>query len=204
MGRETETKDSPPRWKFFLKPAVFILLGVIIAFPLFSMTYYTMVRTSTPRFCSSCHEIRFAYNSWRTSTHVNNAQGFVADCMDCHLPAPHDTFDFFYQKTFHGAKDVVLHFVLDEYNHLENRRKAYASFQNNQCLKCHRNILYIPDKRGAMLAHRSVLYARPGNEKRCVDCHRNLVHNQREQYAYKQFAPSYLGTGDIPAVTRIR
>lgn len=204
MKEQAKTQAPRPRWKAFVKPAVYIALGVLIAFPLFSMTYYTMVRTSTPGFCSSCHEIHFAYNSWRTSTHVNNAQGFVADCMDCHLPAPHDTFDFFFQKTFHGAKDVVLHFVLDEYDHMKNRRKAYAFFKNDQCLKCHRNILYIPDKRGAMLAHRSVLYARPGSEKRCVDCHRDLVHNQREQYTYKQYAPSYLGAGNLPTVTPIR
>ncbi|MFA7165842.1 MAG: NapC/NirT family cytochrome c, partial [Desulfoplanes sp.] len=67
-------------------PILWILLGILIAFPVFSMTYYTMVRTSTPQFCSSCHEIQWAYNTWKTSTHVNNAQGFVADCMDCHLP----------------------------------------------------------------------------------------------------------------------
>ncbi len=204
----SEARSRPraraPAWKRWLKPAALIALGMLIAFPLFSMTYYTMVRTSTPQFCSSCHEIEFAYNSWRTSSHVNNAQGFVADCMDCHLPAPHDTFNFFFQKTFHGAKDVVLHLVMKEYNHIENREKAYASFKNDQCLKCHRNILYIPDKRGAMLAHRSVLYARPGSEKKCVDCHRNLVHNQREVYAYKQFEKSYKGAGNIPAVTRIR
>ena len=82
--------------------SLLVVLGVLIAFPLFSIGYYTMIRTSTPQFCASCHEIQFAYNTWKTSTHVNNAQGFVADCMDCHLPAPHDTFEFFYAKTFHG------------------------------------------------------------------------------------------------------
>ena len=40
-----------------IKSILFIILGIIVAFPLFSMTYYTMVRTSTPQFCSSCHEI---------------------------------------------------------------------------------------------------------------------------------------------------
>ncbi|MGD8504584.1 MAG: NapC/NirT family cytochrome c, partial [Syntrophobacterales bacterium] len=102
--------------KKFLKPAIFIGLGMIIAFPLFSLTYYTMVRTTTPQFCATCHEIQFAYNTWKTSSHVNNEQGFVADCMDCHLPAPHDTFDFFYAKTFHGAKDVLVHFFQSEYD----------------------------------------------------------------------------------------
>ncbi|GBC59373.1 cytochrome C [Desulfonema ishimotonii] len=181
--------------KRIIKPLIFIALGLAIAFPLFSLSYYAMVRTSTPGFCASCHEIRFAYNTWRTSSHVNNAHGFVADCMDCHLPAPQHTFDFFYAKTFHGIKDVIAHFTQTEYDHEENRQKAYASFANEQCQKCHRNLLHIPNKRGAMLAHRTVVYPRPGYEKRCVDCHRDLVHNARENYQYKQYQPSYRGLG---------
>jgi cytochrome c-type protein NapC/trimethylamine-N-oxide reductase cytochrome c-type subunit TorC len=169
--------------KKYLVSGILVAVGMVIAFPLFSMTYYTMVRTSTPQFCASCHEIQFAYNTWKTSTHVNNAQGFVADCMDCHLPAPHDTVNFFYTKTIHGIKDVWVHFFGSEtYDHAKNREVAYGSFKNEQCQKCHRNILNIPDKRGAMLAHQAVLYPRPGYEKQCVDCHRNLVHNEAEIY----------------------
>lgn len=190
-----KTGGSRPIWKRMIKPVILITLGVLIAFPIFSITYYTMVRTSTPQFCAWCHEIRFAYNTWKTSTHVNNAQGFVADCMDCHLPAPYDTFDFFYSKTAHGIKDIIVHFIQDEYDHKKNREKAYASFKNDQCLKCHRNILYIPNKRGAMMAHREVLYARKGYEKQCVDCHRNLVHNARPFYQYKQYRNNYRGLG---------
>ncbi len=174
---------------------IFIIIGVFLAFPLFSLTYYTMVRTSTPQFCASCHEIQFAYNTWRTSTHVNNAHGFTADCMDCHLPAPHDTLDFFYAKTLHGIKDIFVHFFGGEYDHEKNRNAAYNSFKNSQCFKCHRNLLYIPNKRGAMLAHRSVVYARTGYEKKCVDCHKNLVHNKRHFYEYKQYKESYRGLG---------
>ena len=181
--------------KKYIISGLLVVLGVLISFPLFSISYYTMVRTSTPQFCASCHEIQFAYNTWKTSTHVNNAHGFVADCMDCHLPAPHDILDFFYAKTFHGIKDIIVHFTQDEYDHEKNRAAAYASFKNEQCQKCHRNILYIPNKRGAMLAHRDVLYARPGYEKKCVDCHRNLVHNKREYYRYKQYQTPYKGYG---------
>jgi cytochrome c nitrite reductase small subunit len=200
-----ENKEAPassggtkPVWKKILFPAIFITIGVLIAFPLFSMSYYTMVRTSTPEFCASCHEIQFAYNTWKTSTHVNNAQGFVADCMDCHLPAPQNMVEFFYAKTFHGIKDVVVHFTKgsEAYDHDVQRQKAYASFKNDQCQKCHRNILNIPDKRGAMLAHRTVLYPLPGQEqKRCVDCHKNLVHNPSQTYRYKQFQEPYRGLG---------
>lgn len=198
---ENEASDvsghKKPDWKKVVMPAVFIVVGIVISFPIFSVSYYTMIRTSTPQFCASCHEIQFAYNSWKTSSHVNNAQGFVADCMDCHLPAPHDTFNFFYAKTAHGIKDIIVHFTQDfsEYDHEEQRQIAYASFKNEQCQKCHRNILYIPDKRGAMLAHRSVLYARAGYEKRCVDCHKNLVHTARPYYHYKQYEDTYRGLG---------
>jgi nitrate/TMAO reductase-like tetraheme cytochrome c subunit len=195
MANGGTSGSGQPFWKKIIKPAIYVIVGILIAFPLFSISYYTMVRTSTPQFCASCHEIQFAYNSWKTSTHVNNSQGFVADCMDCHLPAPHNTFDFFYQKTFHGIKDIVIHFIQDEYDHEKNRQAAYASFKNDQCMKCHRNLLYIPDKRGAMLAHKTVLYPLQGYEKRCVDCHRNLVHNPRQYYEYKQYKEPYRGLG---------
>lgn len=173
--------------KKYYKPAIFIVIGVIIAFPLFSLTYYTMARTSTPEFCSSCHEINPAFEEWKTSTHVNNGQGFVADCMDCHLPAPQNTLDFFYAKTMHGLKDIIIHFSGQPYDRKAMAIQARASIKNDQCMKCHRNLLYIPNSRGAMLAHRSLVYALPGQEKRCMDCHANLVHKKRAYYDYKQY-----------------
>jgi len=184
-----------PVWKKLSKPALLILLGIVIAFPLFSLTYYTMVRTSTPQFCATCHEIQPAYNEWKASTHVNNAQGFVADCMDCHLPAPQETLDFFYAKTFHGIKDVIKHFTVEDYDRNENRQAAYESFKNARCRKCHRNLLNIPNNRGARLAHKATLYPLPGLEKKCVDCHRDLVHNKSDIYRYKQYRPPYRATG---------
>ncbi|MEW6443860.1 MAG: NapC/NirT family cytochrome c [bacterium] len=164
------------------KPFLWLSAGVLLGFPLFSLLYYTMVRTSTPAFCAACHEIQPAYHTWKTSTHAYNARGFVADCMDCHLPAPQDTYNFFFAKTLHGMKDVAAHFLLETYDRGENRAAARRSIKNAQCQKCHRDLLHIPRKRGAMLAHRSVLYPRPGSEKRCVDCHQDLVHVERAAY----------------------
>ncbi len=175
----------------FVGRVVFLLaLGIVVGFPLFSMTYYTMVRTSTPKFCSSCHEIQWAYQTWKTSSHAFNSKGVVADCMDCHLPAPHDTWNFFFAKTYHGLKDIWVHFTYSDpvrdYDHKKMRQLAYRSIKNEQCLKCHRNLLYMPYKRGAMLAHRTVLYPRKGYEKKCVDCHKNLVHNKKMVYVLNQ------------------
>ena len=63
------------------------------------------------------------------------------------------------------------------------RRKATASIPDAACQKCHSDLLYPPMSRGAMLAHRSMLYARKGYEKRCLDCHENLVHKPSALYA---------------------
>jgi cytochrome c nitrite reductase small subunit len=173
--------------KVLYKYVLFILIGIVLAVPIFSMSYYTLVRTSTPHFCVKCHEIEYAYKTWKTSSHAHNSKGVVADCMDCHLPAPQNLFQFFYMKTLHGAKDIIAHFMIENYDHEKNREKAYQSIKNEQCLKCHRNLLYMPHKRGAMLAHRTVLYAKEGYEKKCTDCHKNLVHNIKNFYMYKEF-----------------
>jgi len=183
---EVAVKKSPTLKKL-IKPAVFIIIGILIAFPLFSITYYTMVRTSTPDFCASCHEIKPAVRAWRESTHVNNAVGVVVDCMDCHLPAPQNTFDFFFAKSYHGLKDVAIHFFAEEYDRERARKNAYAAFENTECQKCHRNLLNMPNSRGAMLAHRSVIYARAGYEKKCIDCHYDLVHNDKIAVMYRQY-----------------
>ncbi len=172
--------------KRYFIAAILIGVGIVIAFPLFSMSYYTMVRTSTPDFCASCHEIKPAVVAWRSSTHTNNESGVVVDCMDCHLPAPQNTFEFFFSKSYHGIKDVVIHFLKDEYDKEKAKNNAYASFKNSQCQKCHRNLLNMPYKRGAMLAHRSVVYARSGYEKKCVDCHYDLVHSERGLVMFRQ------------------
>jgi cytochrome c-type protein NapC/trimethylamine-N-oxide reductase cytochrome c-type subunit TorC len=188
MGKgETEPKKKKTALGKTVKALILIAIGILIAFPLFSMSYYTMVRTSTPEFCGSCHEIKPAVRAWRESTHVNNAAGVVVDCMDCHLPAPQDTFDFFFAKTYHGVKDVAIHFLTGEYDREKARKNAYAAFDNDQCQKCHRNLLNLPHSRGAMLAHRSVMYARAGYEKKCIDCHYDLVHNDKVTVMYRQY-----------------
>jgi cytochrome c-type protein NapC/trimethylamine-N-oxide reductase cytochrome c-type subunit TorC len=183
--------------KRLAKPLLFTGLGILIAFPLFSLTYYTMVRTSTPEFCATCHEIQSAVAAWRTSSHTSNAQGLVADCMDCHLPAPHDTMNFFFMKTLHGAKDVAVHLLegSDAYDKAEMRRLAWASIKNDQCLKCHRNLADSPFNRGAMRAHRNVLYAPVNEARRCTDCHRHLVHVDREIYDYRERGAPYRAQG---------
>ncbi|MBU1169180.1 MAG: NapC/NirT family cytochrome c [Proteobacteria bacterium] len=171
--------------KKYYKQIMILCFGGVLGMSFLMMSNIAMLMTSTPEFCSSCHEIQPAYNEWKTSSHANNDKGVVAVCMDCHLPRPEDTVRFFYTKTLHGLKDVVGHMVGGEYDRLENRKAAYGSIDNSYCMKCHKNLLYISDKRGAMLAHRTVLYPMKGYEKKCTDCHQNLVHKPAASFSMK-------------------
>ena len=163
---------------------IVFILAVLVTFSLFSLTQYAMVATSSPRFCATCHEIQPAYDTWKSSTHVSNVRGLVAECMDCHLPPIADTLRFYPAKIYHGVKDLAVHLTTKTYDREKSRQAVYEMSHNDQCLKCHGNLLYIPSKRGAMLAHRSLLYARSGYEKKCLDCHENLVHKPTEFYRY--------------------
>lgn len=174
--------------KSFLIPALLFIAGIFVAFPIFFGTMKAMVATSSPEFCGSCHEIKPAVRAWAVSTHHNNASGVVAVCMDCHLPPPGDTFRFFVMKAYHGSKDVFFHLLRgsEGYDREEAREGMYRSVTNQVCLRCHQNVLYMPHKRGAMLAHRAVIYARAGYEKKCIDCHYDLVHNDPAAVMYRQ------------------
>jgi nitrate/TMAO reductase-like tetraheme cytochrome c subunit len=162
------------------------MLGIVIAFPLFSMSYYTMVRTSTPEFCASCHEIKPAVVAWRSSTHTNNAAGVVVDCMDCHLPAPQDTFDFFFSKSYHGIKDVAVHFFEDD---TTVKRPAKRPMPPSTTISA-RNAIAIcctcPTSGAPCWPTARWCMPGKGYEKKCVDCHYDLVHSERGLVMFRQ------------------
>jgi len=148
-----------------------------------ALTHYAMMATSTPAFCASCHEIEPAYQSWLMSTHRANPRGVAAKCIDCHLPDPSNFASFFWAKNHHGIKDLYAHFFGGEYDRERARRAARASIPNERCQRCHADLLAPGMTRGAMLAHRAVLYPkREGYEKTCHQCHENLVHKPKAYY----------------------
>lgn len=161
---------------------IFFFLFPLLAFPLMNLGYKIMVDTSTPSFCASCHEIKPAVSAWRTSTHASNSKGFTARCIDCHLPPPEQTIYFFFSKAKHGIKDFWGHYFGEPYDAAKRREIVYSTMDNSNCLKCHQSLLYLPDKRGAMLAHRDALFGDNGKGKSCFLCHRNLVHKSSSAY----------------------
>jgi len=149
----------------------------------FVASHHAMMVTSTPAFCSMCHEIERAHQSWLMSRHRHNSKGVVVKCIDCHLPEPSRFVAFFWAKTHHGVKDIYAHFAGGEYDRERNKAAARVSVTNDRCQRCHEDLLATDMTRGAMLAHRAVLYPkRPGYEKTCHQCHEAMGHKPRAHY----------------------
>jgi nitrate/TMAO reductase-like tetraheme cytochrome c subunit len=117
----------------------------------------TVILSMQPAFCMSCHEIRPAFDQWRTSSHVGTI------CLDCHtepgLPG-------FIKVNVAGAAHLVTHLTAD-YS-LPTR----ADVRDDSCLRCHpRESLSESSIRTTLRVSHS-----KHDQQLCADCHGRLVH----------------------------
>jgi nitrate/TMAO reductase-like tetraheme cytochrome c subunit len=76
---EEEFKDqtSPPRTRYKLYKYLTVALLFIVVF--FSLGLIGVETTSSSSFCSSCHEMKPEFYTWKASTHSE------VDCVKCHI-----------------------------------------------------------------------------------------------------------------------
>ena len=144
-----------------------------------TVTYVSVEQTSTVAFCTSCHEMQPAYDSYIESSHYRVEDASErASCRDCHVPPWSRPVSLLWTKASHGAKDVYAHFVhsdkLDTPGFHERMLATAAhGVPDSACLTCHGDV-YEEEYPGRRNIH-AVLN---GNRRaRCAECHRGLVHH---------------------------
>ena len=115
-----------------------VVLGLLLSLPAVEVVHYF----STNAYCTSCHSMRFADESFAMSLHGgNNDQGFVADCASCHLPNSNIVHEL-WVKGVSGVRDVFKEYVVGvdvpDHESLHARRTEFA--YESGCLGCHRMI----------------------------------------------------------------
>ncbi|WML46921.1 NapC/NirT family cytochrome c [Neobacillus sp. PS3-34] len=81
MEEDQNTLPSPPRYRY--KLIKFMTLAVLFLALLTSVGFIGLETTSNSKFCSSCHEMKPEYYTWKASTHSE------VDCVSCHIePGP--------------------------------------------------------------------------------------------------------------------
>ena len=159
-------------WKLIIT----FFLGFLAAFFFVGFTHLSFNLTGTNEFCGRCHEMQRQVDTWRMSSHSVNPVGFVADCVDCHLP-PSGIKHYTY-KAYSGMRDVVVHYLgnpstIDWDAKLQTKNDYLFE---DACMSCHQDLTPPGMDRGGFLAHRE--WKNKRIQEKCWDCHEDMVHRK--------------------------
>ena len=149
--------------------------------------------TSTPKFCSTCHEMQPEYATWQVSSHNQ------ASCIQCHvepglMPLIKDKLNAMVQVYEHATGTAPIPIVMPA-----------GRIPNESCERCHK-VEDIKPKGDLIIPHTT--HVEQGVQ--CVSCHAGVVHGQiaeravtkqiedktwTEEVAKKQLEPKFIRPG---------
>ncbi|MBK1723408.1 cytochrome c3 family protein [Thiocystis violacea] len=137
--------------------------------------------TSRSEFCTSCHSMRFAEQTYQASLHFDSPSGVRASCGDCHvspglmaatwdhLVGLRDLFKEFFGPDYADPAVNLLHLPEAAFSAREWFRKRDSA----TCRRCHTQEAILGERANTAAIHRE-----EAEGKTCIDCHYNLVHRR--------------------------
>lgn len=137
--------------------------------------------TSSNEFCTTCHSMVYAEESYKRSVHYDSASGVRASCGDCHVSE--GVFSATWDHVM-GTKDLIKQIFGPDYDdpainalHLPeaafHARQWFRDRDSATCKRCH-ELEAIQGKR----ANTAAIHQEETEGKSCIDCHQNLVHRK--------------------------
>ncbi len=141
--------------------------------------------TSTSEFCTSCHSMKYAQETYQKSTHFNSDSGVRADCGHCHVSE--GVFAATWDHTvgmidlMKQIKGQILGPDYDDpvLNTLHLPESAFAArdwFRKTDSATCRR--CHVLEAVQGKRPDTAQIHAEDTEGKTCVDCHYNLVHRK--------------------------
>ncbi len=168
-----------PKSKSFRWSWITFFAGVFACLILLILTSNEIKKTSTDKYCQSCHIHTLADDTWKKSSHFYNKSGVNVHCVECHLP-PRDDPGYFYQKAKTGLKDLFgFYFRNHKLFDWESKRTlehAVKIVYNKSCIECHGNLYSKGLSTEGGTAH---MYYEKNAEKlnlQCINCHLDAGH----------------------------
>ena len=151
--------------------------GVLFMTFLLEFDHYT----SSNAFCTTCHSMTYADETYRQTVHYDSASGVRASCGDCHVSE--GVFAATWDHAV-GSKDLFKQLFGPDYDdpvinalHLPEAafaaRKWFKARDSATCMRCH-TLEAIQGKR----ADTAAIHREETDGKSCIDCHYNLVHRK--------------------------
>jgi nitrate/TMAO reductase-like tetraheme cytochrome c subunit len=137
--------------------------------------------TSTNEFCTTCHSMTYAEETYRQTVHYDSASGVRASCGDCHVSE--GVFAATWDHAI-GSKDLFKQLFGPDYDdpvinmlHLPEAafaaRKWFRARDSATCKRCH-----VQDAIQGKRADTAAIHLEETEGKSCIDCHYNLVHRK--------------------------
>lgn len=154
--------EVPRRHRFGSRAIVGVWAAAIVVAILAASAVAFGVATSSPRVCSSCHEMRPAVATWRVSPHAQVA------CYSCHA-TPRPWYQWPQSLLDRGAllrRDVSAHMGGS------SDAKISSAVPDSNCLHCHDPARVGTSRFGVVMDHKK----HAERNKSCVSCHRWTGH----------------------------
>lgn len=154
------------KWKL----PVIILMGVFLGLATYSV-YVSKAwsyLSDKSENCINCHIMVPQYDSWRHSSHRENAT-----CVDCHTPQ-----DNVFRKYLFKAKDGFNHARIFT---LRQERQAIIIGEEGElvvqqnCIRCHENVL----DRTRVASMTQEKFTVHNRDRQCWECHREVPHGKK-------------------------
>lgn len=145
------------KWLKNVDKRLLLFIGVFIGVVLTAGSSAALHATDTDEFCSSCHVMSTAYNTFKDSTHAH------LECNDCHAPSDSLTRKIIF-KARAGFHDIYMNtFNADEIPEVFHVTEASRQVINENCISCHQSTI-------TNVAHDA--------KEDCSDCHRYVPHGK--------------------------
>ncbi len=163
-------------------------IGIVLTVITVLASGFMIETTNTDTFCVSCHIMTPFRTSWQDAVHGGkNPQGFVAQCVDCHLPHG-NFFEYLAVKAISGTSDIIHNFYIDpvtyDWTSASEKNRLKFTF-DSACRRCHHSLTPPGMKPGGFIAHRA--YLRGDTKKTCAECHPHVGHKNMIEAANKYF-----------------
>jgi nitrate/TMAO reductase-like tetraheme cytochrome c subunit len=145
-----------------------LVLGAALIILLF-MTVGAITLTSTPTFCSLCHEMGPDVRAWKASSHAE------VTCYGCHSEG---NIAVFVLHKVESLKEIYLH-LSDSFEKPINGESHYAKKMSNEaCERCHSLNRKVTSSPGVIINHKK--HEEEGVT--CVTCHNRVGHPDMKGY----------------------
>jgi formylglycine-generating enzyme len=135
-------------------------------------------KTSTNKYCISCHIHPDADASWKRSVHYETESGYRVACVECHLPPRGN--GYLWAKGTTGLRDLWNYWTKDSASfNWEDRKRletARSYVYESSCIKCHENLFPLKLSKEGEDAHLYYKQAKKTIDLNCINCHLNAGH----------------------------